>query len=85
VLFLGDGELLDSTRLTDAIRAGRPGAPAGRTLDATLAAIERDEIRHALEIAGGDVNAAAGRLGVSRATLYRRMKVLAIGDPSAQD
>ncbi len=78
VLFLEDGDMLDSTRLTEAIRTGRPASTTGRRLDATLAAVERDEIRHALDVCGGDIAAVCERLGISRATLYRRMKALAI-------
>ena len=38
-----------------------------------LVDVERDAIRHALEEAGGNVSAAARRLGISRTTLYRKL------------
>lgn len=79
-LFLEDGELLDSARLSPHIAATRPrgGRP---TLASLLAATERAEIQRVLGSTGGDVDAAAAELGVSRATLYRRVKELAIDLP----
>jgi DNA-binding NtrC family response regulator len=78
VLFLQPGEMLDSARLSPAIRQAGSGLPQGGTLEQTLAGVERDEILLALERARGDVAAACTSLGVSRATLYRRMKTLEI-------
>ena len=40
----------------------------------TLSGLERSAIDRALALAGGDVAAAARQLGISRATLYRRLK-----------
>jgi transcriptional regulator with AAA-type ATPase domain len=76
VLFLEDGELLDTARLSEAVRAARDRAD-GSTLAAVLERVERDEIALALA-AAGSVEAAAARLGMSRATLYRRIKELGI-------
>ena len=81
-LFLEDGELLDTSRLSDEVAACRPPA-SGSTLSATLERVERDEIVLALASCGGDIDGAAARLGVSRATLYRRIKALGIrNDPA---
>ncbi len=80
-LFLEDGELLDTSRLSDEVVACRPPA-SGSTLSATLEKVERDEIVLALASCG-DIDGAAARLGVSRATLYRRIKALGIrNDPA---
>lgn len=80
VLFLEDGEMLDTVRLHPAILS-RGGAAAG-TLEEARASAERDEIIGALQTHKGDVGAAAERLGISRATAYRRIKSLGI-DPGA--
>jgi DNA-binding NtrC family response regulator len=82
VLFLEDGELLDTARLHPAILA-RGGADGGAgTLEGARTMAERDEIVGALQAHKGDVEAAAARLGISRATAYRRLKSLGI-DPAA--
>lgn len=76
-LFIEDGELLDTGRLSEEVRRGRPSGAAAN-LEEILERVERDEIALALEAVGGVVETAAERLGVSRATLYRRMKALDI-------
>jgi DNA-binding NtrC family response regulator len=81
VLFLEDGEMLDTVRLHPAILVGG-GAGASGTLQEARANAERDEIVEALQAHEGDVAAAAERLGISRATAYRRIKSLGI-DPAA--
>nr|WP_321511799.1 GAF domain-containing protein [uncultured Celeribacter sp.] len=51
--------------------------------DSTMTALERAEraaLRRAIARAGGNMSAAARALGIGRATLYRRMKRLGIGD-----
>jgi DNA-binding NtrC family response regulator len=81
VLFLEDGEMLDTARLHPAILT-RGDRPAGSgALEEARAAAERDEIVAALQAHKGDVGAAAERLGISRATAYRRLKSLNI-DPA---
>jgi DNA-binding NtrC family response regulator len=80
VLFLEPGELLDTSRLSEEVRAAQGGSGAS-TLAEVLERVERDEILQALGTAGGVVEAAAERLGISRATLYRRMKALEIEPP----
>ena len=81
VLFLEDGELLDTGRLSAPIR-GEQQARTGSTLSAILEAVEKDEIQSALEACQGDTSLASERLGVSRPTLYRRIKNLDIDLPS---
>jgi DNA-binding NtrC family response regulator len=49
------------------------------SLAAARDAAERREIVAALEITGGDVTAAAERLGVSRSTLFDKIKRLGVG------
>jgi hypothetical protein len=77
VLFLEDDELLDTHRLSDAVRSAG-SQPADGSLAATLERVEHDEITLAMERASGDVNLAAEALGISRATLYRRIKALGV-------
>jgi DNA-binding NtrC family response regulator len=77
VLFLEDGELLDTGRLAEEIRgAGSDAAPG--SLRAFLDRTEKFEISAALDEFERNIDAAADRLGISRATLYRRMKALGI-------
>jgi transcriptional regulator of acetoin/glycerol metabolism len=64
----------------DDLPAGYPGranAAAGRRLTA-LERAEREALAAALRAAGGDREAAARDLGISRATIYRKLKRLAI-------
>jgi DNA-binding NtrC family response regulator len=86
VLFLGDGELLDSGRLAPEVGRAAPARGGGR-LEDTLAQVEGEEIRKAVEAEGGDVERAAERLGMGRSTLYRRMRALGLagGDPAVSD
>jgi transcriptional regulator with AAA-type ATPase domain len=86
VLFLGDGDLLDSNHLLGSghppgaasMGAGAPSVAGPVRLDAVLEQAEREAIVQALQIAGGDVEKAAERLGTARSTLYRRIKALGI-------
>ena len=82
-LFLGDGDLLDSALLGAALHQNQPLPPPGGSLEAQLAEAERGAIRRALEASGGSVERAAGLLGVSRASLYRRVQALGI-EPRAE-
>jgi len=78
VLFLEEGELLDTGRLAEEIRTER-SSPSPGTLRAVLDRTEKLEIAAVLDECDDNVDAAAERLGISRATLYRRMKALGIG------
>ncbi|WP_287497484.1 sigma-54-dependent Fis family transcriptional regulator [Pandoraea sp. CB10b_02] len=66
------GDLPDELRETDTSRLGRD--EAARELEAPLEAAERQALRAALDACQGQVSAAARRLGVSRNTLYRKLK-----------
>ena len=50
--------------------AARPATAAARTLEE----VEIDLIRAALEAAGGNISAASKRLGISRNTIYRKLR-----------
>jgi transcriptional regulator with PAS, ATPase and Fis domain len=76
-LFLEDGDLLDTTRLSPAVAGVREAASA--SLKEILERTEREEIERALAQSGGDTQAASTRLGIGRSTLYRRMKELGVG------
>lgn len=59
-----------------------PGAARGRRLTG-LERAERQVLLDALRDAGGDREAAARDLGISRATIYRKLKRLGIAMPAA--
>jgi hypothetical protein len=73
-LFLNNGDLLDTTVLLPAFRRSK-GEPGGR-LREQLQRFERETIERALRASGGSPVEAARKLGISRATLYRRLKAL---------
>jgi len=50
--------------------APQPAAAAGRTLEQ----VELDMIRQAVEAAGGNISEASKRLGISRNTIYRKLR-----------
>ena len=64
----------------DDLPAGYPGAPQGRRLTA-LDRAEREALVAALRAANGDREAAARDLGISRATIYRKLKRFKINAP----
>jgi len=76
-LFLDDGEALRSDHLDPRIRDARDGSE-GEGLKALLARTEKRAIEQALQLCGGDVAAAAERLGVGKSTLYRQIRNLGI-------
>jgi transcriptional regulator of acetoin/glycerol metabolism len=43
-----------------------------------MEAIERDAISRALDESGGDKRKAAARLGISRATIYRKIRAFGL-------
>ena len=77
-LFLDDGELLETTLLQPEIRDARPADHDRDELRAALERAERVHIERVLVDCGGDVPAAAKRLGIGVSTLYRRIKALDI-------
>ena len=77
-LFLEDGELVESQHLWRTLRRKMEGPP--RTLKERINRFEKQQIEQALQATHGDAVSAAQRLGMSRATIYRRMKALGIQD-----
>ena len=77
---LGDGKTIDVSDLPPAIRTepaepGSAGVPAASSLSTTaLAEMERMTILRVFEQAHGDKALAGKMLGISRATLYRKLK-----------
>jgi two-component system, NtrC family, response regulator AtoC len=77
---LGDGKIIDVSDLPPAIRAepaepGSAGVPEASSLSTTaLAEMERMTILRVFEQAHGDKALAGKMLGISRATLYRKLK-----------
>jgi len=77
---LGDRRVIDVNDLPPAIRAEGGGAPQttfsdGSSLSTTaLAEMERMTILKVFEQANGDKALAGRMLGISRATLYRKLK-----------
>jgi transcriptional regulator with PAS, ATPase and Fis domain len=64
-----DGPLIEANHLPHTVRSSRP-EPRPSTM---LRDAERSAIEGALEACGGHVAAAARRLGISKATLYRKI------------
>lgn len=61
----------------------RPSSPQAMVpLEQRLADVEREHIRHALELSKHNKSQAAHRLGITRPKLYRRMQELGLGDTS---
>ncbi|MEE4271611.1 MAG: sigma 54-interacting transcriptional regulator [Thermoanaerobaculales bacterium] len=77
-LFVDDGGLLESSRLQSAFTEGADADSAADDLKTILERAEKSHIERVLGECGGDVPAAAERLGVGVSTLYRRMKQLVI-------
>jgi two-component system response regulator HydG len=76
VLFLENKELLDTKRLSPVIHGADD--QYGTTLADYLANVEKEELLTAIDACGGDAQAAADHLKMSRSTFYRRLKVLGI-------
>jgi two-component system, NtrC family, response regulator AtoC len=77
---LGDGKLIDVADLPPAIRTEQPDLPGHQSADAAslsttaLAEMERMTILRVFEQANGDKVLTGKMLGISRATLYRKLK-----------
>jgi len=76
VLFLENKELLDTKRLSPVIHGA--DEQYGTSLATYLASVEKEELLAAIEAFGGDTQAAADHLKMSRSTFYRRLKVLGL-------
>jgi transcriptional regulator with PAS, ATPase and Fis domain len=59
-------------RRADAPAAATPGGPASPPQ--SLDAVEREAIRQAVDATGGNISEAAKRLGISRNTIYRKLR-----------
>jgi transcriptional regulator of acetoin/glycerol metabolism len=80
-----DGAVIQLADLPDALAAGRPATAAAAGVDAGADAAHRPEARLLLQYlraAGWNVSAVAHQMGVSRMTLYRRMKRWDIHSPN---
>ncbi|HSV71170.1 MAG TPA: sigma-54-dependent Fis family transcriptional regulator [Methylibium sp.] len=76
---LSDDFLDDATRRQADAPAAEPSPAAARGPDAgeprgTLEEIEREMIRRAVEAADGNISVASKRLGISRNTIYRKLR-----------
>ncbi|MBP2676238.1 MAG: modulated sigma54 specific transcriptional regulator, Fis family [Deltaproteobacteria bacterium] len=74
------GEVIEESALPAEIRRrGAAAVPGARAPDERTAGTDADRLRDALARCGGNRTEAAARLGVSRVTLWRKMKQLGIG------
>jgi transcriptional regulator with PAS, ATPase and Fis domain len=87
VALLGDARQIDLQHLTDDFfmemieqRAATATDTARPTKVGTLLSMEAQAVQVALERHGGNISATAAALGVSRATIYRKIKCYALGD-----
>lgn len=75
---LGDGPILELHELAPEVRDEGPervvGTPSAPAAGPTLADLERQQLIEAFEATGGHRQKMAERLGISRPTLYRRLK-----------
>jgi DNA-binding NtrC family response regulator len=75
-VLLCDGETLGVGDLPSEIGGGEPSEADSSDLDAALRGFERKHIASVLATSDGNREAAARRLGISAATLYRRLEKL---------
>ncbi len=79
-VILGEGEMLEPSDFSLAVGGAAPGAAAvlspgpGAPDSPRLDAVERDAIARALDAHGRNISRAAESLGLTRASLYRRMQ-----------
>ncbi|HUD42274.1 MAG TPA: sigma-54-dependent Fis family transcriptional regulator [Dokdonella sp.] len=71
---LAPAAVIEPEHLPAELRRLPPQPPASPDAHADLHALTEAAMRHALDACGGNVSAAARRLGVSRSTLYRRVR-----------
>lgn len=93
-MLLASGGLISKDCLPESIRGDVVERPVARHGDAvladetpklSLADAEKHAIQRALEASGGNVTKAAKRLGIARATIYRKMQRLGVAHPRASD
>ena len=73
-IILGEGEMLTPADFSLGAAGVASIAPAAAPETARLDAVERDVIARALEANGRNISRAASALGLTRASLYRRME-----------
>ena len=71
LVLAADAAVLELAHLPPPLGEAPPPPPPG---EARLADAEARALREALEASGGNVSAAAARLGVARSTVYRMMR-----------
>jgi len=85
-VIMADGEWITSIDLPEYMRQGITARPAlayqKRETLLSLAEMEEQHIRHALEVLKGNQSQAARKLGISRSTLWRKMREYNIEPPS---
>lgn len=85
-VIMADGEWITSVDLPEYMRQGITARPAlayqKRETLLSLAEMEEQHIRHALEVLRGNQSQAARKLGISRSTLWRKMREYNIEPPS---
>jgi transcriptional regulator of acetoin/glycerol metabolism len=80
-LVLTRGEKIGLRDLPPALRSAAPGGGAARLLaqpDLTVAQAEKQLIMRALKECGGNRTEAAKKLGMSRRTLHRKLRLYAL-------
>jgi len=77
-LFLEEGELVETGHLRESLRRSASERSSPCNLKQAVEAVERREIRRALDQCAGDTQAAADLLGIGRSTLYRKMAALGL-------
>jgi len=73
-LVLGEGDLLRLTDLPPELQGEPPPGPTSAATPKTLDDLQRDDLLDALRSTGGRRDLAADKLGISRSTLYRRLR-----------
>jgi len=86
-LVMSEGDTIEDWQLPEDIAAAPDPTPSSQVRppsSSPLTRAESEQVRRALAEAGGNVSAAAARLGVARSTLYRMMRRhgLAAGEES---
>jgi DNA-binding NtrC family response regulator len=76
---MADGPWIGAFDLMPELATPQPLEEVLPTLAATVAVAERRAIQAALEATGGDVAAAAERLGIGRSTLFEKIRRLGLG------